>query len=59
MVSGGPGVRTVCSGVAAWPGLVRVSTAVFVQPDGDIVATGSSANNATGISDIALARYLR
>ena len=26
-VSGGPGVLTVCSGVAAWPGLILVSTA--------------------------------
>src|ERR1700733_15030300 len=26
MVSGGPAALTICSGVAAWPGLIRVST---------------------------------
>jgi uncharacterized delta-60 repeat protein len=34
------------------------ATAVLVQPDGDIVAIGFSEDNATGVTDIALARYL-
>jgi Domain of unknown function (DUF5122) beta-propeller len=32
--------------------------AVVVQPNGDIVAIGSSEDNATGVTDIALARYV-
>jgi uncharacterized delta-60 repeat protein len=32
--------------------------AVLIQPNGDIIAIGSSENNATGVTDIALARYL-
>jgi Domain of unknown function (DUF5122) beta-propeller len=32
--------------------------AVLIQPNGDIVAIGSSEDNATGVTDIALARYL-
>jgi hypothetical protein len=31
---------------------------VLIQPDGKILAVGSSENNATGISDIAIVRYL-
>jgi uncharacterized delta-60 repeat protein len=35
-----------------------IATAVLIQPDGDIVAIGDSENNTTGVTDIALARYL-
>jgi uncharacterized delta-60 repeat protein len=34
------------------------ATALLIQPNGDIVAIGFSENNSTGITDIALARYL-
>ena len=34
------------------------ATAVLIQPNGDIVAVGFSENNTTGVTDIALARYL-
>jgi uncharacterized delta-60 repeat protein len=34
------------------------ATAVLIQPNGDIVAIGDSEDNTTGITDIALARYL-
>jgi uncharacterized delta-60 repeat protein len=34
------------------------ATAVLIQPNGDIVAIGFSENNSTGVTDIALARYL-
>jgi uncharacterized delta-60 repeat protein len=34
------------------------ATAVLIQPNGDIVAIGFSEDNATGVTDIALARYL-
>ena len=34
------------------------ASAVLIQPDGDIVAIGSSEDNTTGVTDIALARYL-
>jgi uncharacterized delta-60 repeat protein len=34
------------------------ASTVLIQPDGDIVAIGSSENNTTGVTDIALARYL-
>lgn len=34
------------------------ATAVLIQPNGDIVAIGFSENNTTGVTDIALARYL-
>jgi hypothetical protein len=33
-------------------------SAVLVQPNGDIVAVGFSENNTTGVTDIALARYI-
>jgi uncharacterized delta-60 repeat protein len=35
-----------------------IATAVLIQPNGDIVAIGDSENNTTGVTDIALARYL-
>jgi uncharacterized delta-60 repeat protein len=35
-----------------------VAEAVLIQPNGDIIAIGSSENNTTGVTDIALARYL-
>jgi len=34
------------------------ATAVLIQPNGDIVAIGFSEDNTTGVTDIALARYL-
>jgi len=34
------------------------ATAVLIQPNGDIVAAGFSENNTTGVTDIALARYI-
>jgi uncharacterized delta-60 repeat protein len=34
------------------------ATAVLIQPNGDIVAIGDSEDNATGVTDIALARYI-
>jgi uncharacterized delta-60 repeat protein len=34
------------------------ATAVLIQPNGDIVAVGFSENNTTGVTDIALARYI-
>jgi uncharacterized delta-60 repeat protein len=34
------------------------ATAVLIQPNGDIVTIGFSEDNATGVTDIALARYL-
>jgi uncharacterized delta-60 repeat protein len=34
------------------------ATAVLIQPNGDIVAVGFSENNSTGVTDLALARYL-
>jgi uncharacterized delta-60 repeat protein len=34
------------------------AAAVLVQPNGDIVVVGSSENNTTGVSDLALVRYL-
>ena len=34
------------------------ATAVLIQPNGDIVAVGFSEDNATGVTDIALARYI-
>jgi len=32
--------------------------ALLIQPDGKIIAVGSSENNSTGMTDIFLARYL-
>jgi hypothetical protein len=32
--------------------------ALLIQPDGKIVAVGYSENNATGVVDVALVRYL-
>jgi uncharacterized delta-60 repeat protein len=34
------------------------ATAVLIQPNGDIVAVGFSEDNTTGVTDIALARYI-
>ena len=34
------------------------ATAVLIQPNGDIVAVGFSENNTTGVTDIAVARYI-
>jgi uncharacterized delta-60 repeat protein len=34
------------------------ATALLIQPDGKIVAVGSSENNSTGVTDVFLARYL-
>jgi len=34
------------------------ATAVLIKPNGDIVAVGFSENNTTGVTDIALARYI-
>jgi hypothetical protein len=38
--------------------LWRGATAVLIQPNDDIVAIGFSEDNATGVTDIALVRYL-
>ena len=48
--SGGTALTTLQGNAAA--------SAVLIQPDGKILAVGSSENNATGISDIAIVRYL-
>jgi uncharacterized delta-60 repeat protein len=36
----------------------EAAAAVLIQPDGKIVAVGSSENNSTGVTDILLVRYL-
>jgi hypothetical protein len=62
--------RPVWTPTAAWTaasgtGVLTISfqggdgaTGVLIQPNGDIVAIGFSEDNTTGVTDIALARYL-